>query len=200
MTKEELKELNEEIEGDFAEETPQETADAPATDEKPEKKAKADKPKKEDKKTRELKKRIEELEGELSELTDARLRLAAEYDNFRRRAQKEKEAAYSDAYADAIKEILPVIDNLERAAMFKDNDQVSEGVVMTLNQFKATLEKLGVTEMDTAPGTKFDPNFHNAIMHTDDDNFGEGEIAEVFQKGYLRGDKVIRYAMVKVAN
>ena len=143
---------------------------------------------------------LEALKNEMSELNDKYLRVAAEYDNFRRRAQKERESAYNDAYVDAIKEILPVIDNLERATAFSDNDKVSEGVALTLNQFKATLEKMGVSEIEADKGTKFDPNFHNAMMHVDDETLGENEISSVLQKGYIKGEKVIRYSMVVVAN
>lgn len=178
--------LNEEVE-DVKEE---------AAGEQPEKEA----PKKEKKDSKKHKKEIEELNNKIAEQEDKYLRVVAEYDNFRRRAREEKEACYTDAYADAIKEILPVIDNLERAAAFKDNDKVSEGVALTLNQFKATLEKMGVTEIPAEPGTPFDPNFHNAVMHCEDENLGENVVAEVFQKGYVKGNKVIRYTMCKVAN
>ena len=157
-------------------------------------------PKKEKKDCKKHKKEIEELNAKIAEQEDKYLRVVAEYDNFRRRAREEKDACYTDAYADAIKEILPVIDNLERAAAFKDNDKVSEGVALTLNQFKATLEKMGVTEIEAEPGTPFDPNFHNAVMHCEDENLGENVVAEVFQKGYVKGNKVIRYTMCKVAN
>ncbi len=156
--------------------------------------------KKKCKKDSKLKKEIEKLEAEKAEANDKYLRLAAEYDNFRRRSQKEKENSYADAYADALKEILPIIDNLERATAFKDNDKVSEGLELTLTQFKTALEKLGVTEIESAPGTAFDPNLHNAVMHEENEEFGENQISEVFQKGYIRGERVIRYAMVKVAN
>lgn len=157
-------------------------------------------PKKEKKDCKKHKKEIEELNAKIAEQEDKYLRVVAEYENFRRRAREEKDACYTDAYADAIKEILPVIDNLERAAAFKDNDKVSEGVALTLNQFKATLEKMGVTEIEAEPGTPFDPNFHNAVMHCEDENLGENVVAEVFQKGYVKGNKVIRYTMCKVAN
>ncbi|MBQ4601390.1 MAG: nucleotide exchange factor GrpE [Clostridia bacterium] len=157
-------------------------------------------PKKEKKDGKKHKKEIEELNNKIAEQEDKYLRVVAEYENFRRRAKEEKESCYRDAYADAIKEILPVIDNLERAAAFKDNDKVSEGVALTLNQFKATLEKMGVTEIEAEPGTPFDPNFHNAVMHCEDESLGENVVAEVFQKGYIKGDKVIRYTMCKVAN
>ena len=161
---------------------------------------KAEAPKKEKKDCKKHKKEIEELNAKLAEQEDKYLRVVAEYENFRRRAREEKDACYTDAYADAIKEILPVIDNLERAAAFKDNDKVSEGVALTLNQFKATLEKMGVTEIEAEPGTPFDPNFHNAVMHCEDENLGENVVAEVFQKGYVKGNRVIRYTMCRVAN
>jgi len=135
----------------------------------------------------------------LDELNDRFLRMAAEYDNYRKRTQKEREAAYTDAAADVIKEILPVIDTLERAAQFGDGDKLSEGVNMTLKMFEEVLAKLGVEEIK-AKGEQFDPELHNAVMHGEDENFGENTVAEVFQKGYKKGDKVIRYAMVKVVN
>ncbi len=169
-------------------------------EEAPAEETKAEAPKKEKKDCKKHKKEIEELNAKLAEQEDKYLRVVAEYENFRRRAREEKDACYTDAYADAIKEILPVIDNLERAAAFKDNDKVSEGVALTLNQFKATLEKMGVTEIEAEPGTPFDPNFHNAVMHCEDENLGENVVAEVFQKGYVKGNKVIRYTMCKVAN
>lgn len=159
-----------------------------------------EKPKKTRKKTDKKDLEIEALKTELAEQNDKYLRVVAEYDNFRRRAQKEREGAYTDAYVDAIKEILPVIDNLERATAFSDNDKVSEGVALTLNQFKATLERMGVTEIAAEKGTKFDPNFHNAMMHVEDESLGENEISSVLQKGYVKGEKVVRYSMVVVAN
>jgi len=159
-----------------------------------------EKPKKEKKKNDKKDAEIEALKNEMADLNDKYLRVVAEYDNFRRRAQKEREGAYTDAYVDAIKEILPVIDNLERATAFSDNDKVSEGVALTLTQFKATLERMGVAEITAEKGTKFDPNFHNAMMHVDDESLGDNEISSVLQKGYIKGEKVIRYSMVVVAN
>ena len=135
----------------------------------------------------------------LDELNDRFLRMAAEYDNYRKRAQKEREAAYTDAAADVLTEILPVIDTLERAAQFGDGDKLSEGVNMTLKMFSEVLTKLGVEEIK-ALGEQFDPELHNAVMHGEDENYGENVITDVFQKGYKKGDKVIRYAMVKVVN
>jgi len=157
--------------------------------------------KKEDKKLKkevaELTEKIEKTEKENKELSDKYLRLIAEYDNFRKRSAKEKESTYSDAYADALTALLPVFDNLERAVQFGESDKVMDGVKMTLTQLAGALEKMGVTVIETE---KFDPNLHNAVMHIEDDEHGEGEIVDVFQKGYRRGDKIIRFAMVKVAN
>lgn len=144
-----------------------------------------------------LKAANQSLTAKLAESEDKYLRMIAEYDNYRKRAQKEREGVYADAYCDVLKEILPILDNLERAAQFADNDQVSAGVQMTLRQCKEIFAKLGVTEIETKV---FDPNLHNAVMHVEDEEHGEGEITEVFQKGYRKDDKILRYAMVKVAN
>ena len=141
--------------------------------------------------------KIEELEKKNYDLNDKYLRVVAEYDNFRKRSLKERDGIYADAYIDAVKEILPIIDNMERAEAYLSDDASSEGVKMIMNSFRQALEKMGVSEIETKA---FDPNYHNAVMHIDDENYGENEIVEVFQKGYKKGDKVIRYAMVKVAN
>ena len=151
------------------------------------------------KETDALKKEIEELKARLEEQNDKYLRVVAEYDNYRKRAQKEKEGIYGDAYVDAVKELLPILDNLERAVAFADSGNLAEGVNMTVNMFKDTFKKMGVEEIVTE-NAEFDPNLHNAVMHIEDDSFGENMIAETFSKGYKKGDKVIRYAMVKVAN
>lgn len=139
--------------------------------------------------------KVAELEAKNAELNDKYLRVVAEYDNFRKRCIKEKDEIYSNAYIDAIKSILPIIDDMERAQAYEGG--VSEGVNMIISSMKKALEKMGVTEIDTKT---FDPNFHNAIMHIEDESYGENEIVEVFQKGYKYHDKVVRYAMVKVAN
>ena len=137
---------------------------------------------------------------ELAAMNDKYLRLCAEYDNFRKRSQKEKDALYADVRANTLKSFLPVYDNLVRAlAQSTDDEAYKKGVEMIMAQFKATMEKLGVTEMNCL-GQKFDPAFHNAVMHVDDEEKGENEIVEVFQQGFMLGDKVIRFAMVKVAN
>ena len=143
--------------------------------------------------------RIAALEAELKEKDDKYLRMAAEYDNFRRRSREEKAATYADALADTVGELLPIIDNLERAALYDDGEKVKEGLMMTAKSVTSVLEKLGI-ETVGAPGETFDPNLHNAVFHVEDENLGEGEIVEVFQKGYKKGNKIIRFAMVKTAN
>ena len=164
---------------------------------------------KEKKKLKKAEEQISELESaivkaqaEISEANDKYTRLYAEYDNFRRRSQKEKEEIYADAYIDALTQILPVLDNLERAAAYSTEDAehpLAKGLELTLKSFAETMEKMGVKEI-AALGEKFDPNVHNAVMHVDDEALGENEVVEVFMKGYIRGDKVLRHSMVKVAN
>ena len=143
---------------------------------------------------------VEQLQQTIREKDDQYLRLLAEYDNYRKRSQKEKENAWTTARADTIKELLPVYDNLERALKQETCDEAyAKGVEMTMNQLKSVLEKLGVEEIP-AQGQPFDPNFHNAVMHMEDEAFGENMVAEVFQAGFKLGEKVIRHALVKVAN
>lgn len=146
-----------------------------------------------------LREKVSEIEKTLSEEKEKYLRMLAEYDNFRKRSQKEREGIYTDAVSDVVGQILPIADNLERAGMYSDGEKVAEGLRLTMNALNACLSKLGVTAFGV-PGDKFDPNLHNAIMHEEDESKGDGEIVEVFQPGYKRGDKIIRYAMVKVAN
>ena len=143
--------------------------------------------------------RIAALEAELKEKDDRFLRMAAEYDNFRRRSREEKAAAYADALADTVGELLPIIDNLERAALYEDGEKVKEGLAMTAKSVASVLKKLGIETVGAA-GETFDPNLHNAVFHIEDESLGEGEIVEVFQKGYKKGNKIIRFAMVKTAN
>ncbi len=141
-----------------------------------------------------------ELQAALKAKEDQFLRLAAEYDNFRKRSQKEKTDAYANAKSDAVLAFLPVYDNLQRALAAPCADEAYvKGVEMTMNQLKAVLEKLGVTEIE-ALGQTFDPNLHNAVMHVEDENAGENTVVEVFQSGFRMGEKVVRFAMVKVAN
>lgn len=143
---------------------------------------------------------LEELKEKLAAEHDNFLRLAAEYDNFRKRTQKERESLYQDAKADTVGKFLPVFDNLQRAMAQETADEAyKKGVEMTMQGFQAILDALNVTVYG-APGEAFDPTFHNAVMHVDDEALGENTIAEVFQTGFRMGDKVIRHAMVKVAN
>lgn len=140
------------------------------------------------------------LTAALAEQEDKFLRLAAEYDNFRKRSQREKSSAWADAQAEGVLAFLPVFDNLERALKQETTDQAyAKGVQMIMTQFKAVLEKLGVEEIP-AVGEPFDPALHNAIMHVEDEAMGKNIIAEAFQAGFKLGGKVIRVAMVKVAN
>ena len=171
------------------------------TEEGGKKESRADK-----KKVKKLESKIAELEGELeakakelSEQNDKYMRMMAEYDNFRKRSAKEREGTYADAYADALVSILPIIDNLERAVGVTEADGVLKGLEMTLKGADDALKKMGV-EAFGAEGDAFDPNVHNAVMMVDDESRGSGEIVNVFQKGYKKGDKIIRYAMVTVAN
>lgn len=142
---------------------------------------------------------IEELKAKLAEMDDKYLRMAAEYDNFRRRSREEKDAIYENAMADTVKELLPIIDNLDRASGYTEGDKILEGLVLIAKATGSVFEKLGVEEYGKV-GESFDPNIHNAVLHVDDDSFGEGEIVEVFQKGYRKGKHIIRFAMVKTAN
>ena len=152
-------------------------------------------------KEEELEKKIHALEEALSKQKDQFLRTAAEYDNYRKRSEREKAAVYADATAAAILEILPVEDNLERALAQKECsvEDLRKGVEMVQAQMKSCLEKLGVSEMG-AEGESFDPAIHNAVMHIEDENLGENVIVQVLQKGYKIGEKVVRHAMVQVAN
>ena len=132
--------------------------------------------------------------------SDRYLRLMAEYDNFRKRSAKEREAIYTDVRVDTVGKFLPVYDNLQRALATATADEAyKKGVEMTFNQLCEVFKKMGVEEIE-AVGKTFDPNFHNAVMHVDDEEKGENEIVEEFQKGFKVGEKVIRFSMVKVAN
>ena len=143
---------------------------------------------------------LEAMKDQAAAQEEKFLRLCAEYDNFRRRSQKEKEGIYADATADAVKALLPVYDNLERALKQETADEAyKKGVEMTMAGLRKAFESLGVSEIDAA-GQPFDPNVHNAVMHVEDEAFGENTVAEVFQAGFMLGEKVIRFAMVKVAN
>lgn len=191
----------------------QETAQAPApeTEQAETKEAeskKDEKPRRESKKrektytlTREQMEAAELAAKQLAAVTDQFTRLTAEYDNYRKRTTKEKESIYQDAKADTVIPFLAVYDNLERA-MKTEGDEDSphkKGLEMIFNQYKEVLGKLGVTEME-ALGQPFDPNRHNAVMHVDDENLGENVVADVYQAGFVMGDKVLRFATVRVAN
>ncbi len=182
----EEKKMNEEI--------TEEAEKAEATEEKAAKPEKGDK-----KKIKALEAELAEVNKKAEEINEKYMRMLAEYDNFRKRSAKERESIYGDAYTDALTSILPVLDNLERAEGCTDAEGLAKGLELTLKSFRETLEKMGVTEIE-AIGKTFDPNLHNAVFHVDDESFGESQIVEVLMKGYTKGDKVIRYSMVKVAN
>ena len=149
----------------------------------------------------EAKKALDEAEAKALEANDKYLRTAAEYDNFRRRTQAEKTNLYSDAVSDTLSGLLPIIDNLQIAQKYSggDSEKIAEGVNMILSKLPETLEKLGIKAFGEA-GETFDPALHNAVMHEEDETKGENEITDVLQCGYMYGEKVIRFAMVKVAN
>ena len=151
--------------------------------------------------TREQMEKMEGLAKALAAEQDKYLRLAAEYDNYRKRTAKEKESLYNDAKIDTVKALLGVYDNLERGiAQYGDEESPHrKGLEMVFNQFKESLRKLGVETMD-AVGQPFDPEKHNAVMHIEDESYGENTVAEVLQQGFTLGDKVLRFAIVKVAN
>lgn len=144
---------------------------------------------------------VNPLEKELGETKEQLLRVTAEYANFRKRSEKEKQDSYVFAKSDTVKELLPVIDNLERALQSEqqDFDGLKKGVEMTFESLMSTLKKLGI-EVYGESGDIFDPNLHNAVMHIEDENLKDGEIVDIFQKGYKIGDRIIRPAMVKSAN
>ncbi len=141
----------------------------------------------------------DELRKTLAETNDKYLRMLAEYDNYRRRSMKERESIYADVRADTVMKFLPVYDNLARAAQHETDDETRKGVEGIFNQLKAILEGLGVTEIPTV-GKKFDPALHDALLHIEDEKYGEGEIVLELEKGFKLGDKVIRFAKVQVAN
>lgn len=143
---------------------------------------------------------LKALQEKLDTEHEAHLRLAAEYDNFRKRTQKEKDASYANGKADTVAKLLPIYDNLERALNQPTEDSAyKKGVEMTMNELVKAFAGLGAEAFGSV-GDTFDPNFHNAIMHTEDESLGENVISQVFQRGFKLGDKVIRFAMVQVAN
>jgi molecular chaperone GrpE len=139
------------------------------------------------------------INSENEALKDRLARTVAEYENFRKRTSKEKESIYTNACEDILKEVLPVLDNLERAITVDGNiEDLKKGIEMTIKQFNGALEKLNVEEIET--DGEFDPHMHNAVLHVDDEQYGKNQVVEVFQKGYKRDDKVLRHSVVKVAN
>ncbi len=149
----------------------------------------------------ELKKNEKKTKEELKKQKELLLRTAAEYDNYRKRSEKEKLAVYNDAVAKTIELLLPAIDSIDIAKQNMENvpDEYKRGLELIINQIKTSFERIGIKECGKE-GEKFDPRYHNAVMHIEDENLGENTIAEVLQKGYIISDKVIRPAMVKVAN
>ena len=146
-----------------------------------------------------LKEENDKLSKEVEAFKDRLLRITAEYENFRKRTAKEKEGIYADACVDVLKEVIPTVDNLERAlAVDGSVEDLKKGIEMTIKGFQTSLEKLGVEEISVEEG--FDPNMHQAVMHIQDENYDKNVVAEVFVKGYKKGDKGIRYSRVKVAN
>lgn len=174
--------------------------DVPVSEEELEKKETDSAESEESEKTPDITDKLDKITAELGEANDKYLRLYAEYDNYRKRTAKEKTQTYGDATVKCIQEILPVLDSFERALDAECTDEkFKSGMVMIHTQLTDILKKLGVTEME-ALGCQFDPNIHNAIKKTEDESLGENEICEVFQKGYMLGDRVIRHAVVAVAN
>lgn len=175
------------------------TAPAAETEETPAKQADKKEAKKE-KEPKEKKETKKEIEADLAAEKDKYLRLLAEYDNYRRRSTREREAIYADVRCDTLKKFLPVYDSLSRAlAQTPADDPARKGLEGIMNQYNAALSQLGVTAIE-AVGQPFDANRHNAVMHIEDDAYGEGVVVEEFEKGFCIGDRVLRYSVVKVAN
>ena len=182
------------------EEKPEAQTEEKAGTPKEEKKEKAKKEKAEKKKEEKAAPQEDKKPEAPQTQSDAYLRLLAEYDNYRKRSQREKDSLYADIKADTLLKFLPVYDNLVRALKQPTEDEAyRKGIEMIMTQFNTTMEKLGVEKIESL-GRTFDPALHNAVMHVDDETKGENEIVEVFQEGFRLGDKVIRFAMVKVAN
>ena len=185
-------------ETEAVEEEVQPKAEEPKQEEKP-----AEEPKQEEKPAREPKAKAEkepDLKSQLAAEKDKYLRLLAEYDNFRRRSQKEKENIYTDVRGETLKKFLPVYDSLWRAlTQTAEDDPARKGLEMIMTQYENALTQLGVSLIE-AVGQPFDANFHNAVMHVEDESVGENIVVEEFEKGFKIGDKVLRYSVVKVAN
>lgn len=200
---EEVTQVAEDTKTDAAKETGQETAEKADAGKKADAKKKADagKKAKADKEADAPLSELEQLRKDLTEAKEQYLRLAAEYDNFRKRTAKEKESLYSDAKAASFSAMLPVLDNLERAfaAEVSGVEDLKKGVEMTRDQLQSTFKSAGVEAFGEV-GDAFDPNLHNAVMHGEEESLGTNVVAEVFQKGYKMGDRILRHAMVKVVN
>ena len=195
MSEEKKKDVTEEAKETKTEETKAETVQEEIIEEAPEKTPETEKEKKEAKKDKK-----DPKDAQIEDLTDRLRRTMAEFDNFRKRTVKEKEASYGNGKADAVVKLLPIYDNLERALNQPTEDVAyKKGVELTMNELVKIFTSLGV-EIFGAPGDSFDPNLHNAVMHTEDESLGENVIAQVFQKGFKVGDKIVRFAMVQVAN
>lgn len=195
---EEKKQLSEE--GQQPDEKPVQDGDGSQLDPEQET-VKEKKEKKKKEKPSQDKQALEKLQAEFEEHKQQYLRVLAEYDNFRKRTQNEKSAIYHNAVSDTVKEILPVADNIERA-LAQENasaEDLRKGVEMIQNQISSAFEKLGIREVGQV-GDVFDPAVHNAVAHIDDETLGENVVSAVFQKGYMLGDRVVRHAMVQVAN
>ena len=155
---------------------------------------------KKEKEPKEKKETKKEIEADLAAEKDKYLRLLAEYDNYRRRSTREREAIYADVRCDTLKKFLPVYDSLSRAlAQTPDDDPARKGLEGIMNQYNTALTQLGVTAIE-AVGQPFDANRHNAVMHIEDESLGKNVVAQVFQSGYRRGDRILRHAMVQQAN
>ena len=183
-----------------AEQETEKPAEAEKAAEKQPEPEKAEKAKKDEKADKAEKPAEPSAESLLKAEKDRYLRLLAEYDNYRKRSAKERESIYTDVRADTVTKFLPVYDNLARALEQATSDEAyRKGVEMIMSQLKDILSRMGVTEIESV-GQKFDPSLHNAVMHEHDETKGEGEIVQELQKGFKMGDKVIRFAMVKVVN
>jgi len=182
-------------------EVPETEAEEAAAEEETGKKDKKSDVKKLKAEVESLKKQLEEEKARADETNDKYLRVAAEYENFRKRTQNERNNIYKDAVADTLGGLLPILDNLQYAAKYSggDAEKVAEGLTMILSKLPETLEKMNIKAFGEV-GEEFDPNLHNAVLHVEDESLGENVIAEVLQCGYMYGDKVLRYAMVKTAN
>ena len=192
-------EAAEETVEEIAEETAEETAEEAATPNEDKKGSGKKEEKKYKSKCAALEKEVGELKAKLEAEKDSHLRVAAEYENFRKRTSKEKDGIYSDAVSDTVKQLLPLFDDLDRAAEYADGDNVGEGLSLILKSVPDVLSKLRIETFGEV-GDTFDPNIHDAMMHEENDEVGESVVTAVFRKGYKTGDKIIRHALVKVAN